>query len=101
MTKKIGESKTLELLFSGKDITAREALELGLVDKVVPSESLDEASIQVARNFARKPMHFISGVKQLINFPSDDLAKFIERENELLYGCIRSEKFRKDRKSVV
>jgi enoyl-CoA hydratase/carnithine racemase len=94
MTKKIGESKTLELLFSGKDITAREALELGLVDKVVPSESLDEASIQVARNFARKPMHLISCVKQLLNFPSDDLVKFLERENELLYGCIRSEKFR-------
>lgn len=94
MTKKIGESKTLELLFSGKDITAREALELGLVDKVVPSESLDEASIQVARNFARKPMQLISGVKQLLNFPPDDLVKFLERENELLYGCIRSEKFR-------
>ena len=94
MTKKIGESKTLELLLSGKDITAREALELGLVDKVVPSESLDEASIQVARNFARKPMHLISCVKQLLNLPTDDLVKFLERENELLYGCIRSEKFR-------
>jgi len=94
MTKKIGESKTLELLLSGKDITAREALELGLVDKVVPSESLDEASIQVARNFAQKPMHLISGVKQLLNFPSDDLVKFLERENELLFESIRSEKFR-------
>ncbi len=94
MNKKIGESKTLELLLSGKDIAAREALELGLVDKVVPSESLDEASIQVARNFARKPMHLISGVKQLLNFPSDDLVKFLEQENELLFGSIRSEKFR-------
>jgi 2-(1,2-epoxy-1,2-dihydrophenyl)acetyl-CoA isomerase len=94
MTKKIGESKTLELLLSGKDITAREALELGIVDKVVPSESLDEASIQMAQNFARKPMHLISSVKQLLNFPPDDLIKFLERENELLYGCIRSEKFR-------
>ena len=64
------------------------------MDKVVPSESLDEASIQVARYFARKPMQLISGVKQLLNFPSDDFVKFLERENELLYGCIRSEKFR-------
>lgn len=94
MAKKIGESKTLELLLSRKDITAREAMELKLVDKVVPSETLDEDSIQVAQNFARKPMHLISSTKQLLNFPSGDLAKFLERENELLFGSIRSDKFR-------
>lgn len=94
MAKKIGESKTLELLLSGKNITAREALELELVDKVVPSETLAEDSIQVAQNFARKPMHLISSAKELLNFPSGDLAKFLERENELLSGSIRSDKFR-------
>ncbi len=62
---------------------------------VVSSESLDEAATQAARNFALKPMHLISGMKKLLNFPSDDLAKFLERENELLLESIRSEKFRK------
>lgn len=95
LTKKVGASKTMELLLAGKDISAREALELGLVDKVVSSESLDEAATQAARNFALKPMHLISGMKKLLNFPSDDLAKFLERENELLLESIRSEKFRR------
>jgi len=95
LTKKVGAGKTMELLLAGKDISAREALELGLVDKVVSSESLDEAATQAARNFALKPMHLISGMKKLLNFPSDDLAKFLERENELLLESIRSEKFRR------
>jgi 2-(1,2-epoxy-1,2-dihydrophenyl)acetyl-CoA isomerase len=94
LSKNIGSCKTMELLLSGKDITAQEALEMGLVDKVVPSESLYEAAIQVARNFARKPMHFISDAKKLLNFPLDDLAGFLERENELLLESVRSEKFR-------
>ena len=84
----------MELLLSGKDITAQEALEMGLVDKVVPSDSLYEAAIQVARNFSRKPMNFISDAKKLLNFPLDDLAGFLERENELLLESVRSEKFR-------
>jgi len=94
LTQKIGSYKTWELLLSGKDITAQEALEMGLVDKVVSSESLYEAAIQVARNFARKPMHLISNAKKLLNFPLDDLKGFLERENELLLESVRSEKFR-------
>jgi 2-(1,2-epoxy-1,2-dihydrophenyl)acetyl-CoA isomerase len=94
LTKKIGGYKTWELLLSGKDITAQEALEMGLVDKVVSSESLYEAAIQVARNFSRKPMHLISNAKKLLNFPLDDLRGFLERENELLLESVRSEKFR-------
>lgn len=39
----IGEKKTKELIFTGMDISAEEALQLGLVNKVVPKEKLREA----------------------------------------------------------
>ncbi len=44
----IGEKKAKELIFTGNLITAKEALELGLVNKVVPQEKLKETVIEMA-----------------------------------------------------
>jgi len=44
----IGEKKAKELVFTGNRITAKEALELGLVNKVVPQDKLKEAVMELA-----------------------------------------------------
>lgn len=94
MARKLGTSKTMELLLSGKDIDAREALALGLVDKVVPSENIEAAAMETAGMIANKPMHFISGIKKLLNFSSKDLDSFLDLENAQLLECIKSSGFR-------
>ena len=43
----IGEKKAKELIFTGNFITAKEALELGLINKVVPQNKLQEAVIEM------------------------------------------------------
>jgi enoyl-CoA hydratase len=50
----VGQGKALELLLSGDMIRADEALRIGLVNRVLPAESLMEESLAFARTLAGK-----------------------------------------------
>ncbi len=67
LTKLLGYAKATELMMLGDTINSDQALELGLLNRVVPD---DELSI-VAKNFAlelsKKPSQSIARIKQLVN----------------------------------
>ncbi|MCS6967981.1 MAG: enoyl-CoA hydratase/isomerase family protein [Cytophagales bacterium] len=50
---KIGQGRARELLLSGKLITAQQALELGLVNEIVPLEELSHRTKQLAEQLCR------------------------------------------------
>ncbi|MGD8256616.1 MAG: enoyl-CoA hydratase/isomerase family protein [Desulfobacterales bacterium] len=50
LCKMLGYSQAKQLLMSGKNINALEALEIGIVDKVVPYNKLEETAIHIKRN---------------------------------------------------
>jgi enoyl-CoA hydratase/carnithine racemase len=52
MTRLIGPGKTRQLVYTGESIPAEEAADYGLVDKVVPPDTLDEAVDAWARSIA-------------------------------------------------
>ncbi len=52
----LGQKKTNELLFTGDSIDAAEAHRCGLVNRVVPGESLDEAVDEFVRRIAPAPL---------------------------------------------
>lgn len=54
MPKLIGRKKAFELIFTGDIISAQEAKEIGLVNKVVPAEKLPEVADEVVRKFKEK-----------------------------------------------
>ena len=62
LSRLLGFSKASELLLSDKDITAEEALRLGIVDKVGPFVEVDEAALKIAKVFARKPVGSVAGI---------------------------------------
>ncbi|AOY58664.1 MULTISPECIES: enoyl-CoA hydratase/isomerase family protein [Desulfococcus] len=51
---RLGKKKTMEMLLSGDMINAREAEALGLVNKVVPADKLEEETLALARKLADK-----------------------------------------------
>jgi 2-(1,2-epoxy-1,2-dihydrophenyl)acetyl-CoA isomerase len=95
LSRLLGFSKASELLLSDKDITAEEALRLGIVDKVVPFVEVDEAALKIAKDFARKPVGSVSGIKRLLSSCLTDLEACLECENQVLLQTVSRSDFRR------
>ena len=54
LARHLGRKKTLEMVLLGDIISAAEAERLGLVNKVVPKEQLEEATLELATKLAEK-----------------------------------------------
>ena len=84
LSKMLGISKAYEILLCEKDITAEEALKLGLVDKVVPFNELRQAALEIAEDYARRPLRSIAGAKKLLNYSIRDLEEYLDFETREL-----------------
>ncbi|HOY61748.1 MAG TPA: enoyl-CoA hydratase/isomerase family protein [bacterium] len=80
----LGKSKAYELLLSENDITAAEALSLGLVDEIVPSAELETAAFKKAEHFARIPGKTLVGIKKLMNYKVEELKDYLKYENDII-----------------
>jgi enoyl-CoA hydratase len=63
----VGARKAKEMLFTGDAISAREAHELGMVNHVVPNESLAEFTLDMAARIAQRPSMGLRLAKQSVN----------------------------------
>ncbi|MFZ9393136.1 MAG: enoyl-CoA hydratase [Ilumatobacteraceae bacterium] len=62
-----GARKAKELLFTGDSFTAQEAMDLGMVNRVVPAAELDDAAMAMARRIAAKPGFALKLAKESVN----------------------------------
>lgn len=88
LSKILGISKAYEILLCEQDITAGQALKLGLVDQVVPYDELRDTALKIAEKFARKPRRSLTGAKKLINYSIKDLSDYLEFETRELEKII-------------
>lgn len=63
----IGIRMARELIYSGERIDAKRAVEIGLVNRVVPSEELISETKKVAKNIARNSFSAVKACKNAIN----------------------------------
>lgn len=63
----VGMAKAFELCSMGSKVKADEALQLGLVNKVVPPEHLDATVAEYAGYFAQAPTRAIGMIKKMLN----------------------------------
>lgn len=63
----VGMSKAFELCAMGNKVKAAEALQLGLVSKVVPADQLDAAVAGYTDYFAKAPTKAIGIIKKMLN----------------------------------
>jgi 2-(1,2-epoxy-1,2-dihydrophenyl)acetyl-CoA isomerase len=59
--------KATELFFTGDSLSASEALALGIVNRVVPDDQLDEETMKWAARMAEGPTEALGRTKLLIN----------------------------------
>ena len=62
----VGTSRAAELMMTGRMVGAAEALSIGMVDEVVPAESLAEATEAFAARIAEAPPMIVRAIKQSI-----------------------------------
>jgi enoyl-CoA hydratase/carnithine racemase len=65
VTRNLSRKSAFELLFTGEFLSAERACELGLVNRVVPPERLDEAVDALARTLVEKPRAAVRAGKAL------------------------------------
>ena len=83
LPKYVGFSKASELLFNDSDISAKDALKLGLVNKILPTENFEKHCIQEALSFVEIDPNVVKSTKYLLNFSKKELEKYFERENKI------------------
>jgi enoyl-CoA hydratase len=67
----LGFRKAKEMLFTGDPIDAQTALRLGMVNHVVPRESLDEFAMNLARRISTRSRFGLKLAKQAVNQTQD------------------------------
>lgn len=88
LSKILGTGGAYRIMLSEEDITAGEALKLGLVDEIAAFNELQDAAFKVAEDFARKPSRSLKCCKRLLNFSFKDLREYLEFETDELTKMI-------------
>lgn len=67
----MGARKAKEMLLTGEPIGAQEALQLGMVNRVVPRDRLEAETLELARKIAAQPTFATKMVKMAVNAVQD------------------------------
>ncbi|MEU0332703.1 enoyl-CoA hydratase-related protein [Streptomyces sp. NPDC006193] len=88
----VGPSRATDLLLFPRSIDAREALELGIANRLVPSAELRAEAERTARALAQGPTVAYAAIKEAVAYGlTHSLAETLEKEDELQTRAGRSE----------
>ena len=98
----IGFGRASELLMTGDFIDAQEALRIGLYNRVVPAERLDDEARAFASKLAKGPAFGIEMTKKLLDREASiDLRAALELEAEAQAACMLHPDFREAYEAFV
>jgi naphthoate synthase len=89
LARQVGQKRAREIFFIGKDYSAQEAFEMGMVNLVVPHEQLEAAALEWAREINTKSPTAIKMLKYGFNLPDEGLVGqqlFAGEATRLAYG---------------
>ncbi|MEM7276094.1 MAG: enoyl-CoA hydratase, partial [Actinomycetota bacterium] len=92
----VGQANALDLLLSGRVILAEEALELGLVNRVLPPDELVDATLAYADELAGNaaPLSMAIMKQQVYRHPLLPLDEAMEESNALMRASLRRPDFK-------
>lgn len=79
----IGEKLAAEIFMTGETISAERALAIGMINRVVPAENLQNEALAMAKRLALAPTASIGRIKRMLNASmSNNLRQQLELEHE-------------------
>jgi enoyl-CoA hydratase len=92
LTRAVGKVKAMEMILTGRPITAKEALAVGLVNKVVPVELFLEEAKALAKEIAKKSPIAVRLAKEAVMKTFDtSISEGLEFERKNFYALFASE----------
>lgn len=80
MEKLLGHAKTMQLLLLQPRISAAEALEYGLVDRVVAPDDIEKEAMAVVDAIQKIPGRTVAGMKRLTRLSLKDFETYLDKE---------------------
>ena len=91
----VGKARAMEMVLTGKFITAEEALNYGLINKVVPDELYLAEAVKLAREIAEMSPIAVQLAKEAVNKAYDTHLQeglFFERKNFYMRSASEDQK---------
>jgi 2-(1,2-epoxy-1,2-dihydrophenyl)acetyl-CoA isomerase len=90
----VGDKIAAELLMTGDSIDAKRALEIGMINKVVPADKLLDYASEFASRLAAGPTAVIGRIKKMVNATfSNDITAQLKLEHDLQIACAKERNF--------
>jgi len=95
LTRAVGKALAMEMVLTGKFITAQQALEAGLINRVVPAEFYFEEALRLAKEIANRPPIAVRLAKEAVLKSFDTTIETgLEFERKNFYLCFSSDDMR-------
>ena len=102
LTRMLGAAKATELIMTGRPVSAKEALELGIVNEVVPFEDLEDATLKLAKKLSALPGVALGKMKALVNRAAFlGFENMLDNETEYQIQCSATEDFKEGIRSFA
>lgn len=91
----VGQARAKQLAMMGDALSAEQALDWGLIWRVVDDEALKEETDKISQYFAKQPTKGLASIKQALHASMDnDLDTQLDMERDLQRACGQSEDYR-------
>lgn len=90
---RIGVARAKELMFTGGPVTAGEAERIGLINRAVPHDKLEEEAYSLATRLANGPTQSYAMIKAALNRWPASLETFLEMESTMQAVAFSTEDF--------
>ena len=92
LTRAVGKSIAMEMILNNRTLTAQEAYQFGLVNRVVPVEGYLDEALKLADEIASRAPVAIRAAKKMINLAYDmSLSNGLAEERQTFYSLFASE----------
>lgn len=92
LTRAVGKALAMEMILNNRTLTAQEAYQFGLVNRVVPVESYLEEAIQLAEEIASRAPVAVRAAKKMINQAFEQtLSEGLTAEKQEFYNLFATE----------
>lgn len=81
----VGHSKAVEILFGSERISAAQALELGLINRIFPKKDFESHCIEEIEKICHLDTRVIHSTKFLVNISRTELRNYFDLETALLH----------------